>query len=198
MPQPETLRTFIAVPLSSSVIEELNTLERELKRACPRGAVKWVPPDRIHLTLHFLGDILPNRLAPIKEALNVVARNVPTFTFEAANLGAFPNPHRPRVIWVGVRDESSWLALLHEAVNEAMERLGFERERRKFSPHLTLGRVRRRAGAQEARAIGQVLADQQVGRLGQVAVKKLIFFQSVLRSTGAEYSPLAEFPLADV
>lgn len=198
MPVPQTLRTFIAVPLSTAVIDALDALQTELKHDCPRGTVRWVPPDHIHLTLHFLGDIVPDRVDPVKAALQVVARNVPTFEFEAGGLGAFPNERRPRVIWVGVEDKSSWLALLHEAVNEAMARLGFERETRRFSPHLTLGRVQRRASYGEAQAIGKVISTTTSGSLGTVQVEKLIFFQSILRPSGAEYTPLDVFPLAKI
>ncbi|MBN1246590.1 MAG: RNA 2',3'-cyclic phosphodiesterase, partial [Anaerolineae bacterium] len=186
-----------AVPLSTAVVEAIDALQQHLKRDCPKGAVRWVQADHIHLTLHFLGDILLDRVDPVKAALRVVARNVPVFEFEAAGLGAFPNEQRPRVIWVGVQDTTSWLALLHEAVNEAMGRLGFEREKRRFSPHLTLGRVQRRASYAEARTIGEVIGAADVDKLGTVPVKKLIFFQSVLRPSGAEYTPLAEFPLVE-
>jgi len=194
-PRPETLRTFIAVPLSKAVTQELDKLQRRLMRACPARAVRWVPAENIHLTMHFLGDILPERIEPIKEALTVVARNVPPFSFTAGQLGAFPNTNRPRVVWVGVSDTASWLALLHEAVDESLERLGFQRETRRFSPHLTLGRIQRRAGPEDVRNVGKTLSATQVGTLGIVPVETLIFFQSVLKPSGAEYAPLATFKL---
>lgn len=201
MPRPETqaetYRTFIAAPLAPPVIQALDTLQTQLKRACPHRTVRWVPADHIHLTLHFLGDILPSRVDPVKAALQVVARNVPPFAFEAKGLGAFPNLSRPRVIWVGVQDETSWLALLHEAVNEAMTRLGFERERRRFSPHLTLGRVQRRASRAEAQSIGEVIEATHVDTLGANPVETLVLFRSILQPTGAEYTPLAQFRLTD-
>jgi len=194
---PETLRTFLAVPLSRAVTRELDKLQRQLMRACPARAVRWVPAENIHLTMHFLGDILPDQVNPIKEALTVVGRNVPPFSFAAGQLGAFPNTNRPRIVWVGVSDTESWLALLHEAVNESMARLGFQREARRFSPHLTLGRIHRRAGPEDVRRVGRTLSATQVGTLGIVPVEALILFQSVLRPSGAEYRPLATFKLAE-
>jgi 2'-5' RNA ligase len=192
---PETLRTFIAVPLSKAVTQELDKLQRRLMQACPAHAVRWIAAENIHLTIHFLGDILPQRIEPIKEALAVVARNVPPFSFTAGQLGAFPNTSRPRVVWVGISDTASWLALLHEAVNESMEHLGYKREARRFSPHLTLGRIRRRASQEDVRNVGKTLSATQIGTLGIVTVETLIFFQSVLRPSGAEYTPLATFKL---
>ncbi len=140
---PTTLRTFVALPLPTEIHQALKALQDRLKRhavlrPAPTGVVRWVDPESIHLTLHFLGDILPERVEPIKTALTVVARNVQPFAFQTGTLGAFPNLNRPQVIWVGVQDPTSWLTLLHAAVNEALASLGFQPEQRHFSPHLTL------------------------------------------------------------
>lgn len=195
MPQPETMRTFIAAPLSDGVISALDQLQRKLKRSSPEGVVRWVKPSSIHITLFFLGDILPERRAPIEEALSLIARHASPFDFEVHGLGAFPNMRRPNVVWVGVNDSSGGLTVLHDAVNEAMANLGFKPDERRFSPHLTLGRVRRQASRDDRDALVNVLDGIDVGDLGSVRVERIIFFQSVLRPTGAEYSPLATFPL---
>ncbi len=193
----ETIRTFIAIPLTPELTNELDALQRTLKRTTPDGCVRWVPPTNIHLTLHFLGDILLERVDPVREALGVVARNVPPFEFTAGELGAFPNLRRPRVIWVGVQDPTSWLGLLHATVNEALAKLGFKPETRRFSPHLTLGRVRRRAESRDVRALGETIAGMEVGTLGRVPVRELIFFKSELKPTGAEYTRLDTFELKE-
>jgi len=85
------------------------------------------------------------------------------------------------------------LALLHQAINEAMEKVGFQPETRRFSPHLTLGRVQRKASYDEARAVGQAVVQADVGYLGEVCAEEVIFFRSVLKSSGAEYTPLETF-----
>jgi 2'-5' RNA ligase len=87
------------------------------------------------------------------------------------------------------------MALLHETVEEAVARLGFKRETRAFSPHLTLGRVRRGTHARQVRELGEIVADAEVGTLGTAPAANIIFFQSVLKPSGAEYTPLATFPL---
>ena len=193
MTQPETYRTFIALPLSSTIVEKLADVQRILRRGSPERAVIWVKPANVHLTLFFLGDILPSRQRPIETALSIVARNVRPFVVTVAGLGAFPNANRPRVIWVGLEEPTGQLALLHRAVNEAMESVGFQPEKRPFSPHLTLGRIRRRTSRDDARAVGETVQQAEVGHLGDVAVARIIFFRSVLKSSGAEYTPLAEF-----
>jgi len=197
---PVTLRTFVALPLPPEVHRALKVLQDRLKRhtvlrTAPVGAVRWVDPESIHLTLAFLGDILPERVEPVKMALTVVARNVQSFEFQIGTLGAFPNLNRPQVIWVGVQDPTSWLTLLHAAVNEALASLGFQPEQRRFLPHLTLGRVQRNTNHAELHAVGEAIAGVSVGALGSAAATELIFFRSVLKPTGPEYTPLGTFKL---
>ncbi len=194
---PEMLRTFVALPLSDETIQQLAQVQRTLKRDCPASAVTWMAPASIHLTLFFLGEILPELVAPSQEALSVAARHVPPFTFDVGQLGAFPSVNRPSVVWVGVQEPTGKLALLHQVVNEALSRVGFQPEERKFSPHLTLGRVRRKASREEAAAVGQAVAATTVGRLSTMPATEIIFFRSQLKPAGAEYTPLAKFALAD-
>lgn len=208
---PATLRTFVALSLSPEVRRAIEALQDQLKRRIaarrlPAGVVRWVDPEIIHLTLHFLGDILPERGGPITTALTVVARNIPHFEFQCGGLGVFPSLNRPQVIWVGVQDPTSWLMLLHEAVEEALASLGFQPEQRRFSPHLTLGRIQRNALHSDIRAVGEIVAEAQAASpenaphlsstLGSVKATRLIFFQSVLKPTGPEYTPLGIFQLA--
>ena len=192
-----TIRAFIAVPLTSTIIEQLADVQRRLKRGCPEQAVRWVKPENVHLTLFFLGDILPERQAPIEAALSVVARHARPLTFSVQGVGAFPNLNRPRVIWVGLQEPAGQLALLHRAVNEAMANVGFRPEDRRFSPHLTLGRIRRRASREDAQAVGEAVRRAEVGHLGDAPVEEMILFRSVLKSSGAEYTPLARFAIGN-
>ncbi|MBN2007334.1 MAG: RNA 2',3'-cyclic phosphodiesterase [Anaerolineae bacterium] len=194
---PEMLRTFVALPLSTETVEQLAQVQRTLKRDCPPSAVTWVAPTSIHLTLFFLGEILPELVAPSQEALNVVARHVAPFTFDVGHLGAFPSIQRPSAIWVGVQEPTGKLVLLHQVVNEALSKVGFQPETRKFSPHLTLGRVRRKATREESAAVGRAIAAMKVEHLATTPATEIIFFRSQLKPTGAEYTPLAKFGLVD-
>ena len=198
MATPKTLRTFIAFPLNERLISELDRIQRELKRRLPERAVRWVRPSSVHLTLFFIGDVLPDRIDPIKNALSVIAKHAAPFSFFAEEVGVFPNPRRPRILWVGVEQPADKpLTVLHGAVNEAMEHLGFKPETRPYHPHLTIGRVHRRASGRDVRAIGEVMTRVRIGRLAEVSVEEIILFQSVLKPTGAEYHRLATLSLSD-
>jgi len=195
MANSETLRVFVALPLSALAHRRLEGVERKLQRLCPAGVIKWVAPSKIHLTLFFLGDVMPARLIPIREALAVVARNIPPFTVTVGGLGVFPNPRSPSVLWVGMRDSAGQLTLLHQVVNEALAHVGFEPERRPFTPHLTLGRVRRNTASQTKSQIGEVLRGLNIGQLTTEELTELVLFRSELRRSGAVYTRLATFEL---
>jgi len=189
------MRMFVALPLSDPLHLRLAEIQKQLRRRCPEGSVRWVNPDDIHLTLFFIGDALSTRVASIQEALSVVARNAPAFELEVKGLGAFPNARRPRVIWVGLAEPTGRLALLHRAVNEALAQVGFKPDERPFHPHLTLGRVGRRTFKEDLQHIEKVLGSTEVGTLGISEATQLVLFQSVLGPSGAHYTPLKRFPL---
>jgi 2'-5' RNA ligase len=149
----------------------------------------------VHLTLFFIGDMLETRNAEIKHELSEIAKTYPIFTFGVENLGTFPNSRRPNIIWAGVSDRDQKLAGLHRKVNESMAKIGFPAETRRFTPHLTIGRVNRRTSRDDRMVIGSEVERASVGFLGNVEVSNIVFYRSILKSSGAEHIPLAKFQL---
>jgi 2'-5' RNA ligase len=198
----DTIRAFIAIPLPQSLLERLSMLQQRLEKHMPHRGVRWARSEGIHLTLKFLGDTPTGKLPDIKQALSVVARHTPTCTFTAEGLGCFPNLRRPRVIWVGIQEPTGTLVALRDAIEEVVAPLGYPPEGRKFTPHLTLGRIRRRTSRGDAARIGEVVTNW-VGRmdntsvetLAEVTVEHFALIRSVLKPTGAEYTTLESFPL---
>jgi 2'-5' RNA ligase len=193
----DKIRTFIAVPLPPELLDELGALQRRLEQRTPAGSVRWVRPEGIHLTLKFLGDVPAGRVADFDKALEAVSRHAPSCSFSVRGLGCFPNTRRPRVVWVGVDEPSGRLATLQDGVEEAMAHFGHRPEGRGFSPHLTLGRVRRNTSASQAADVGNTIEAMEIGQIGQVRVDRFALIRSVLKPTGAEYTTLHEYPLAD-
>jgi len=194
----DTIRAFIAIPLPQPLLDELSTLQRRLEQRVPHRSVRWVRGGGIHLTLKFLGDTPTNKLPEIKQALSAVARHAPACTFTVGELGCFPNPRQPRVVWVGVQEPTGRMVALQEAIEEVMTPLGYPPERRGFTPHLTLGRVGRRARRNEVAQVGEVVTGTRVDSLGQVAADRFALIRSVLKPTGAEYTTLEEFLLREI
>lgn len=139
----ETTRAFIAIHLPAEVQEVLGAVGQELAPRVPDRAVTWVKPDRMHLTLRFLGDTPVSRLDELAEMLDAVAAQYRPFQLQLDRLGAFPNERRPRVIWVGLGGDVQDAAALQKALDAALIPLGWQPEGKPFSPHLTLGRVKR-------------------------------------------------------
>jgi 2'-5' RNA ligase len=132
----------------------------------------------------------PDQRSDIERGMLQAAAH-PPFSLTVGGLGCFPNFRRPRVVWVGVDGEMDALHALHDAVEGAIAPLGYPTEKRPFNPHLTLGRVSRRASKGEAAALGRVLEGVRVGELGQIAVGGFSLMRSQLRPSGAVYTQLA-------
>jgi len=184
------MRTFIAIDLDPSLKK---TLEELVGRLRPRaGGVRWVKPAGMHLTLKFLGETREETAGRIKSSLEAITRRHRPFRMRLCGTGVFPEGRKaPRVLWVGV-DKSEALECLQEEVEREMEKLGFAREGRAFHPHLTLGRVK---DPFRLDSLLEEFRKDASAVFGEMEVRRLTFFQSVLKPDGAEYHVLAECPL---
>lgn len=135
------IRAFIAIHLPDDVKEYLGNLTDKLAETVPPRTVRWVRPDRMHLTLRFLGDTDVALLPALERALDATAAQHRPFTLQLNGFGCFPNCRRPRVLWAGVDGDLAQAAGVKAALDTALAPLGWEEEDRPFRPHLTLGRV---------------------------------------------------------
>ncbi len=134
------IRTFIAIPLPDNLKEMLGRTMSSLRKKNP--GVRWVKPEGIHLTLKFLGDIAEDLVEDLSAELDNIARGYPALSLRFSGFGAFPNTRRPRVIWVGLAGDLPELAGLASQVDAMCSGFGIEREKRAFSAHITLGRLK--------------------------------------------------------
>lgn len=189
--QGKAVRVFIAIELSRELGDSLGRLQDRLKRQVAERSVRWVRPEGIHLTLKFLGDVPAQRVADISRAVEAACQGFDPFSFSLAGLGCFPNPRRPRVVWVGVQEPSGTLARLQKIVEGKLTGLDFEPENRPFQPHLTLGRVGRQASRSDQQQLGELITESEVGTLGSMTVTSVNVMRSDLRPGGAVYTALA-------
>lgn len=184
------IRTFIAIELSKAIREKL---DREIDRCRPAAPlVKWSKPENLHMTLRFLGDVKENDLDELFEAVEEAVADQSSFALEVRGVGAFPNWRHPRVVWAGCGEGSEEAVALAEAIEGACVALGYERERRPFRPHFTLGRVKQPA---DARGLDDVAAASEDRQFGYLDVDAVVVFMSSLRRIGPVYSPMARFQL---
>ncbi len=191
----EKIRTFIAIELDESIKDGLTRLQERLKGEAPRGSVRWIRSEGIHLTLKFLGDVPADQIGEITRALQNSCQGFAPFSLSCGELGCFPNLKRPRVVWVGIQEETGILARLQKAIEEHVAPLGYPTEKRKFSPHLTLGRVQRRVSSDDLRRLGELVGTSEIGMLGRMEVRSVNLMRSDLRPSGAVYTRLAEVEL---
>jgi 2'-5' RNA ligase len=184
-----TVRAFIAIGLSPDVRRWLVDTRTALEPRTPSGSVRWTDPQGIHITLKFLGEIPARREAEIRAVMDQTAQGCRPFELIAEGLGCFPNVARPRVVWAGIRREPA-LWDLQQRLEDGLEKAGFARERRAFSPHLTLGRVRDGVADGSLAEIGRAVEGAATGVAGKMEVTGFCLYRSVLRPGGAEYSVL--------
>lgn len=184
-------RTFVAMELSPSVRQRICDLIERLQATAAR--VGWVSPDNMHITLKFLGEQTDDDIATICQAVMDAAKTVPPFEFNCHGAGAFPNCHRPRTLWIGVREGTDALRQLHQRLEDQLRDRGYKKEKRPFHPHVTIGRVRRAGPAVET--LGDLITAAEHFQAGTVVAEEVVVFGSHLGRGGPRYQPLARAPL---
>jgi 2'-5' RNA ligase len=190
------IRAFIAIDISEEIRSHLERIETDLIQMVSNQAVRWVPVANIHLTLKFLGDVSLNNLDLLKDALHTEVVGHHRFNISVGGIGAFPKIRNPRVVWVGVEGPES-LVTLQRGIENQMARLGYERDQRNFSAHLTLGRVSRSARPEDIRSVSNALDKYKVGFIGITPVNEVQLIRSDLHSDGAVYTSLMSVTLSE-
>jgi 2'-5' RNA ligase len=190
------IRSFIAIDLPSDVLHCLEDVSQKLKQDLGGIPIRWVPVGNIHLTLKFLGDVSESNIDMLTDILQSIVSSVNQFELSVGGLGAYPNSHRPRVIWVGIEAPPELVAA-QRSIESEMSRLGYTREKRAFKPHLTLGRVSRHATKKDVSQIAEVLKTQTIGYLGSARVTALHLYRSDLKPSGAVYTRLFSATLSE-
>jgi RNA 2',3'-cyclic 3'-phosphodiesterase len=188
-----TYRLFIAVEVSPEVKAELALAQERLRRGAP--PVKWVAPEALHLTLHFLGETDTMLLPRLGEALREALAGSTAIGLRLDGAGAFPNLRRPNVVWAGVAGSTAAIERIQAAAGAALESLGLPRETRPFRAHLTLGRVRHEAAPAQLERLGEAIRSlPPVAPLPWV-VERVVLFRSQLRPNGPVYTEIGDWRL---
>jgi RNA 2',3'-cyclic 3'-phosphodiesterase len=188
------VRLFVALEIPAAVRANLATLMTELsalEKQSPGKKARWVRPGNLHVTLKFIGEAAPNKLDEIVAALSVVRSGQPA-ELQFRGLRFFPNEKRARVLWAGI-DASPNLAAIAGDIEQQFEPLGFARERRAFTPHLTLARFEPPGVSEKLGAAVRENAERDFGALW---TGEFHLIESKLKASGAEYTTLHSFPFA--
>lgn len=179
------IRAFIAIEIPAEIQKKIDELQNNLKGI--GGRVSWTKPGNIHLTLKFLGDTDEDIIDEIAAELQQTVQNIAGFNISVKGTGVFPNFKRPRVIWIGAKSEGDQLQELAAQVQDCMENFGFEKENRRFSAHLTLGRVKDTKGIE---IVMEQLKSFENFEVGSFATKEFYLIKSEVHPAGAIYTSL--------
>jgi 2'-5' RNA ligase len=183
------VRLFVALEIPTAVRENLAALICELRAIAPQA--KWVRVENLHVTLKFIGEVPNTKLEAIRTALASVCSNLPV-TLEFQGLGFFPNGKHPRVFWAGIEASANLKALAAD-IEDAAEEIGIPREKRPFSPHLTLAHFESPKLTDPFR---DAVAANAARDIGSLRTNQFHLIESKLKTAGAEYTTLQSFPFA--
>lgn len=178
------IRAFVAVEIPDDVKDEVGRLVSHFShQSLP---VRWVSRNNLHLTLVFLGENPPEFVEKVKQQLALASAEIRAFSMSLKGLGVFPNEHSPRVIWLGIEQGRDELILLAQQTLKKLVTIGFIPEKRPFSAHLTIGRVR-----EPIRDVRSIIGRPYASRA--FPVRELVLFQSHLKPTGPVYERLGQY-----
>ena len=189
----DTERLFLAVELSESARDCLTERVRAVNDRAVK--VRWTPVDNIHVTLKFFGDTPPERKAAIVEAMERAAAPVRPFEVAIAGVRIVRRRGSPRMVWATIADTQDQLRRLHGRTERLLERGGFPREERSFSPHVTLARVRDGIAPWERRLLDEWASAQRHLAPIALAVEDVVLMKSELKPGGAQYTVCSRFAL---
>jgi 2'-5' RNA ligase len=186
----KTLRAFVALILPEEIVDYLVRIQRSLKS---KGvSIGWVRPENLHLTIKFLGDMPESDVPRAADALQKAVDGMPAFELTVQGMGVFPGIKRPRVLWVGLGGAPHLLKQLHGRLEAALEPMGVMPDKRGFTAHLTLGRIRKRI---DPNRLLTVMVDAGGFAPKSFFAQRLALFKSDLQPRGAIYTPLSEVVL---
>ncbi len=184
------IRSFLAIELPKPILKKIEEVQGDLRST--HADVRWVSPDKIHLTLKFFGNIEESRVDLILKSIEEPIRNTLPFSLKVRGVGAFPSLKNPRVIWMGLVDGKEGLTSFQKQIESQLEKIGFQPEDRPFHPHLTLGRMKSSRGKED---LGGRMEKHKEEEFGDFPVERVVLFKSDLRPTGPIHTPLRELSL---
>ena len=179
-PTGDAVRLFIAVEIDEAVRKRLAEVQRKLRYV--NANVSWVAPRNFHFTLKYLGETEEEKIAPIRNAMQAVTSEFVPMECDLVGIGQFP-----RVIWAGLEGDVKPLIVMASRLDEELHKLGFPRENREFTPHLTFGRIKY-VGDREG--LTRLVSSLKNEAFGAVRVEAIHLFQSTLNPQGSIYTKL--------
>ena len=179
------MRLFIAIGIEKDIKGKISSIQDKFKQI---GAdIKYVEPENLHYNLKFIGEISEDIIPKIKETLENAVKSFEPFKIHIFGLGAFPSKNYAKVIWIGLKEGKQELIGLANEIDKQLETIGIEKERKSFTPHLTLGRVKSGKNKENLLNVLNKLENEDIG---EMKVNKIILFASELTPNGPIYKEI--------
>lgn len=175
-------RIFVAIDISDEARLKASAYINFLRQQFPKVRVGWDKPEKLHLTMKFLGEIDGEQLENLQKAVKSATREVSPFKLQISETGVFPSSRNARILWLGVKGETGSLRKLNEVLERECERQGFAKEKRSFKAHLTIGRMKEKSSELAETHLREKFEPVEF------EVSELVIYQSELRPTGSVYS----------
>jgi len=185
----QLLRLFIALTFSPEDLQKIIKTMIDLQRLFPKHGLRWVQPSNIHLTMKFLGNVENSRLPELKLSLLSAVEDIPPFSTELGGLRAYPSIAHPQIIYLGLKPDAS-LDILFVQLENSLLNIGFPKERKGFSPHVTLARISDHITESDRKSISTVLKSIDVPVLSSPIFDTLYLVKSELNLSGPTYTRL--------
>lgn len=191
MPE-QLVRCFIAIHVPHDVLSAIEQYIQALRKTAPD--IHWVKVNGIHITLKFLGEIKPDLVRQVEDILVPLSQLYKPFNIKVRGSGCFPNKSKPRVLWLGLEQgEDRSVREIHDWIDTNLKPLGFSEEERDYSPHLTLGRVKK------PQRFDDLFTYMEKHPFPEhiIFTDRIALMRSELKPSGAEYSEIKNYPLQD-
>lgn len=190
----QSQRLFVAVELSGKARSAVSGVITRIMKSELKN-LRAVRPETVHLTLKFLGNVPSEQIDGLVEALRLIAGAHAPFTLNLSGAGVFPSPKKARVLWLGIGGDTRALGELHLGIENAVAALGFARDRKPLSPHLTVARLRESASRADRLLVAETLASAPHPDGVEIPVPSIAIMRSTLARSGATHDRLASLPL---
>jgi 2'-5' RNA ligase len=184
------MRLFIAIEIPDEIKKEMIKVQEQLRKA--NIDASWTRAEGMHLTLKFLGEVPEQKITEIVSGLQTAAEGIGQLRLEVKGVGTFPNPRNARVVWIGLSGEIGKLSKLQGAVEDSMARIGLARDERKFTAHLTLGRIKDIRSRDQWLAVLTEIKDRSLPGFDATTVSLM---KSELKPSGAVYTGMGNVEL---
>lgn len=184
-------RIFVAIDISDEAKQKVSPYVETLRAEFPRLRVGWEKPEKLHLTLKFLGDIDDEKLKKLIVAVEKTTGQLSVFKLQIKETGVFPSPRNARILWLGLHDENKSLQKLNEILESECEKIGFAREKRNFKAHLTIARLREPRNSNE---LAQKHLQNEFEAV-EFEASEIVIYDSKLLPQGSIYSVVSKHEL---